>query len=48
MKSGNKITATNTKGMTTGFTAGTSTGTTAGSKWNSFGSQKGQTWAKGF
>merc|ERR1711862_195200 len=34
--------------MTTGFTAGTSTGTTAGSKWNSFGAQKGQTWAKGF
>merc|ERR1712084_216912 len=48
MKSGNKITATNTKGMTTGFTAGTSTGTTAGSNWNSFGSQKGQTWAKAF
>merc|ERR1711881_679137 len=48
LKSGNTVTATNTKGMTTGFTAGTSTGTTAGSNWNSFGSQKGQTWAKGF
>merc|ERR1712232_1311494 len=48
LKSGNTVTATNTKGMTTGFTWGTSTGTTAGSNWNSFGSAKGQTWAKNF
>ena len=39
---------TNIKGMSTNWNAGTSAGTSAGSNWNSFGSQKGQTWAKGF
>merc|ERR1712179_631110 len=35
---------TNIKGMKTNYATGASTGTTAGSNWNSFGSQKGQTW----
>merc|ERR1711990_988151 len=48
LKNQNTQSLTNIKGMKPNYATGASTGTTAGSNWNSFGSQKGQTWGKMF